>query len=312
MKSYSSFLGIDIGKNSFVVAIYGEATTKEYNNDAKGIAHFIREKQAILNSGFSVLEATGGYEMNLLLALCDANVVVSRVPGLRVKNFIRSYGNEAKTDIIDAKALARYALERYQSLEPFTPSSEHIRKLYELAQRQKDLKQMLVAEKNRLQGPCVECIKESIETIIQSLKKSLESIVEQMENLINSDKVLKKRQEVLMTIPGIGKIIATELLAFLPELGSINRREIASLVGAAPIACDSGKQRGYRRTSHGRGSIKATLFMAAMAARNSNSSLRIFYESLIARGKKKMVALVALIRKIIVIANARLKEIAEI
>lgn len=309
MKSYNYFTGIDIGKNSFVVAIFGEKTTKEYTNNAAGIAEFIEDKKEILSTGLCVLEVTGGYEMLLLLRLCGEGLAVHRASGRQVKSFIRSYGNEAKTDSIDAKSLARYAQERHESLVIFIPPSQNASQLYELAQRRKDLKQMLVAEKNRLQGPRVSGVKKSIETIIEVLKTEIKDVTSEMNKLIDENKKLKEKQQVLITVPGIGPIIANDLLILLPELGSLNRREIASLVGVAPIARDSGQLKGYRRTGHGREGIKPALFMAAMAARNSNSSLRTYYESLIGRGKKKMVALTALMRKIIVIANARCKEI---
>ncbi len=308
MASYTNFIGIDISKRTFVAAFHGEKTTKEYDNTAEGIAAFIKEKSDILNSGLCVLEVTGGYEMRAALSLCQEGFSVHRACGRQVKNFIRSYGNEAKTDAIDARSLARYAQERCESLPLFAPSSEQASVLYELGQRRKDLKHMLVAEKNRLQGPRVDCIKDNIEAMIETLKKSIQTITDEMNRLIEADEVLKAKQAVLMTIPGIGKIIANDLLIFLPELGNLNRREIASLVGVAPIARDSGQLKGYRRTGHGREGIKPALFMAAMAARNSNSSLRTYYESLMGRGKKKMVALTALMRKIIVIANARIKE----
>ena len=312
MKSYNNFIGIDIGKRTFVAALDGEKTTKEYNNSAEGIAQFIEEKRPILTSGLCVVEATGGYEMHVLLSLCNAGVSVHRAHGRQVKSFIRSYGNEAKTDAIDARSLARYAQERSKSLALFTPPSPKASQLYELAQRRRDLKQMLVAEKNRLQGPRVDCIKKNIETMIEMLKTSIKDIIDEMNKLIDEDNILKAKQAVLRTIPGIGPIIANDLLVLLPELGTLNRREIASLVGVAPIAHDSGQLKKYRRTGHGREGIKPTLFMAAMAARHSKSSMRDYYESLVGRGKKKMVALTALMRKIIVIANARLKEMPAI
>ncbi len=288
--------------------MHAQKTTKEYANNAIGIAEFIENKKEILSAGLCVLEVTGGYEMLLLLRLCDEQFAVHRASGRQIKSFIRSYGNEAKTDIIDAKNLARYAQERHESLTFFTPPSLNACQLYELAQRRKDLKQMLTAEKNRLQGPRVSGVKKSIETIIEALKTEIKEVTSEMDKLIGEDEKLKERQRVLITVPGIGPIIANDLLILLPELGTLNRREIASLTGLAPIARDSGQLKGYRRTGHGREGIKPTLFMAAMAARNSNSFLRTYYESLVGRGKKKMVALTALMRKIIVIANARLKE----
>ena len=133
----------------------------------------------------------------------------------------------------------------------------------------------------------------------------------EIEKLIGQDPVLQERQNVLVTIPGIGKIVSQELLSLMPELGTLNRKQIACLAGLAPRANDSGKYQGYRSTGHGRQGVKPMLFLPAMAARNSHSPLKEFYNNLINRGKKKMVALTALMRKIIVIANARLKNLAE-
>ncbi len=308
MKSYNNFIGIDMGKNNFVVAVHTQKTTKEYANTASGIAEFMEDKNEVLSTGLCVLEVTGGHEMHLLLCLCNAGIFVHRANGRHVKSFIRSYGNEAKTDSIDAKMLARYAKERQESLALFTSPSKSAHQLYELAQRRRDLKQMLVAEKNRLQGPRVNGVKKSIETMLETLATQIKEVTSEINKLIDEDEKLKAKQTILMTVPGIGPIIANDLLILLPEIGTLDRRQIASLVGVAPIARDSGQMSGYRHTGHGRVGIKPTLFMAAMAARNSNSSLRIYYESLLGRGKKKMVALTALMRKIIVIANARVKE----
>ena len=168
---------------------------------------------------------------------------------------------------------------------------------------------MLVAEKNREKSPGIEFIKSSVETMIETISQAMEQVTLRINELIKDDKVLAKKKETLKTIPGIGEIVANDLIALLPELGECNRRQIASLTGVAPRANESGKFVGYRSTGHGRGLIKSMLFIAAMAARNSNSELKSFYEKLVAKGKKKMVALVALMRKIIVIANAKLRDL---
>ena len=181
--------------------------------------------------------------------------------------------------------------------------------LYELSKRRQDLKQMLVAEKNRFQAPRAKITKASITSMIEILSIQLDEINQEINRLIGKNPDLQQKKNVLKTVPGIGDVIANELIILLPELGQLNRREIASLVGVAPRAHDSGTYHGYRSTTHGRAGIKPNLFLAAMAARNSNSPFKAFYEQLIARGKKKKVALTALMRKIIVIANARLKEL---
>jgi len=312
MALYTNFIGLDIGKFNFVVAVNGNKKTEEYENNNSGIMLFLKKYKNILPNSLCVLETTGGYEMRLLLALCDKNYSVHRANTRHVKNFIRSLGNAAKTDSLDAKALALYGHERSGRLEKFIPSSKKALELYELSQRRKDLKKMLIAEKNRIQAPKVDLVKVSFSEMINILTNQIEAIDKEINKLIAEDEVLKAKKEVLKTIKGIGDVVANELLIFMPELGKINRRQAASLTGLAPKANDSGTVNGYRRTSKGRSEIKSILFLAAMAARNSNSEFKSFYIKLINKGKKKMVALVALARKIIVIANAKLKPFATI
>lgn len=310
MEGYNNFVGIDIGKFNFVVAVHGTKTVTSYENSSSGIGQFLSEFKHCLPSSLCIVEPTGGHELGLLFALCNQRIAVHRAHTRKVKNFIRSFGNEAKTDKLDALVLAKYGCERHPSLDIFSPPSQEANKLYEWVQRRNDLKQMLVAEKNRLQSPRIEQIKGSIHKVIHLLMSEIKSITEEIDQLVKQNKVLNERKTLLKTVPGIGNIIANELLVLLPELGQLTRRQVASLVGVAPISKDSGKLRGYRRTGHGRQGIKPLLFLAAMAARNSNSHLKTFYESLVARGKCKMVALTALMRKIIIIANARLKKCA--
>ncbi|WP_228368747.1 transposase [Rickettsia bellii] len=182
---------------------------------------------------------------------------------------------------------------------------------FRLVQRRNDLKQMLVAEKNRLQQANTDkFVKNSCINMIDVLSNQITEITNQVEVIISSDQLLKAKHEILKEINGIGNIVAFELLILLPELGKLTRRQIASLAGLAPKANDSGKYQGYRKVGHGRAGVKPILFLAAMSARNSKTSgLRLFYERLINNGKKKMVALTALMRKIIVIANAKLKSL---
>ena len=312
MALYTNFIGLDIGKFNFVVAVHGNKKTKEYENSSCGIKEFLKDYEKILPSSLCVLEATGGYEMRLLLTLCDKKFTVHRANTRKVKNFIRSFGNQAKTDALDARALALYGYERNDRLAKFIPSSKRALELYELVQRRKDLKQMLVAEKNRLQAPKIDIVKISCSEMIKVLNEQVETIDKKINALIEEDQILKTKKEILKTIKGIGDIVANELLIVMPELGKMSRREAASLAGLAPRANDSGKSVGYRHTSRGRSGIKPILFIAAMAARNSKSELKDFYFKLIEKGKKKMVALIALARKIIVIANARLKALEAI
>jgi transposase len=310
MPLYNTFIGIDIGKFTFAVAVHGQKSVKDYDNTPCGLKAFLKDFGKELHSqSLCVLETTGGYEMRLLLTLCDQGVPVHRANTRKVKNFIRSWGNEAKTDALDAKALAKYGFERGGRLEKFVPPTKQALALFELVQRRQDLKQMLVAEKNRRQAPRTDVVKKSCEIIITALQQQLDTVTAEIKTMMDNDPDLKAKKDTLKTIPGIGEMIGHDLLVLLPELGQLNRKQIASLAGLAPKANDSGKMKGYRSTGQGRNTLKPILFMAAMAARRANSPLKAFYENLINKGKKKMVALTALMRKIIVIANAKIRDL---
>ncbi|MDP1724268.1 MAG: IS110 family transposase [Alphaproteobacteria bacterium] len=310
MQNYHNFIGIDIGKFTFVVSIHAHKDVKEYNNDGQGIEEFLACYKDILPQSFCILETTGGYELTLLYTLCNKKIAVHRADTRKVKSFIKSYGSSAKTDKLDAKALARYGFERQNILKPFEPQSARILDLFAFVQRRSDLKQMIVAEKNRLKAPNASVVKESCEQMITTLNEQINTITDKIKKLVDLDSILKQKMDMLKTIPGVGGVTAFQLVVLLPELGTLDRRKIAALAGVAPISNDSGKYSGYRRTGYGRGGIKPILFLSAMAARNSKSSLHDFYNRLIVAGKKKMVALTALMRKILVIANAKLKDLA--
>jgi len=309
MTLYKNFIGVDIGKSTFVVSLYGQKTTLDYENSSGGIAQFMQDHGETLSQALCVVETTGGYELAFVYTLMAQGYKVHRADTRKVKNFIRSFGGSAKTDALDAKALARYGFERHDKLDIFKPLSQESVELFQLVQRRRDLKAMVVAEKNRLQSPSGALIQDTIIQVIDVINQQAHIITDKIQALIEANPCLKQKKEILKTIPGIGEIIAFEVLILLPELGTLSRRKIASLAGVAPRANESGKFFGYRRTGHGRQGIKPILFLAAMAARNSKISLKAFYEKLIQKGKKKMVALTALMRKILIIANARIKEL---
>lgn len=308
MKSYHNFIGIDIGRRSFSVSVHGRSEVREFENNSKGIKAFLKTYRAILPDSLSILEATGNCELELLYQLCDKGYPVHRADTKKVKNFKRSYGKLAKTDKIDALALAQYGFERCKTLALFVPQTKRALELYSLVQRRMDLVKMNAAEKNRLKAPANESIRDSCSKMITVLGEEIATVTAVIMEMIDSDELSKLKFQALLTVPGIGKITAAELLVLLPELGNIPRRQLCSLVGVAPIARESGSYIGYRRTGHGRNGAKPVLFMSAMAARRSKSSLGAFYDRLLESGKKKMVAIVALMRKILVIANARLRD----
>lgn len=312
MITYNNFIGIDIGKFNFTVAQHGDKNIKEYENTIDGINSFIQGYQSLLPTSLCLFEATGGYELELLLTLYNQDIAVHRVNTSKLKNFTRSFGNGAKTDALDAKALALYGYERSSQLELFIPQDPIFFELSALVQRRNDLKQILIAEKNRLKSPIgksIELVHDNYEAVMNVTVQQIDSITLKINNIIAQNPFLAARKKHLKSIPGIGDVVANELLILLPELGKLNRRQIASLAGVAPKAKDSGKFSGYRRVNHGRGLVKPLLFVAAMAASNSASYLKTFYQNLIGRGKKKIVAITALMRKIIVIANAKLRDL---
>ena len=272
-----------------------------------GIARYLEEWSSKLSSALIVLETTGGHELALIRALQEKGYVVHRANTRKVKHFIRSFGQLGKTDSIDALGLANYGYERHAHLEIYKESGNKV--LQKLVLRRNELTKMLVQEKNRLQSPEQVVLIESIRRIIACFTEEIKQIDAQIKTVYEQDKSLFEIKKVLQTIPGIGEVVASTLLGFMPELGQANRKQIASLAGVAPHPNDSGTKQGYRFTRGGREEVKRILFIAAMAAAKSKGSLGDFYKRLVDEtGKKKMVALTALMRKIIVIANARIRD----
>lgn len=304
---YQNFIGIDIGKKNFFASLHGSKEVDVFNNTAPGFKKFLKKYKTYLTNGLVVLETTGGYEQALLSVLYDEKIASHRANTRKVKSFIRSYGQLGKSDKIDAKALARYGQERHASLDLYKPNPR--KKLMKLAARRADLKHMLVQEKNRLKAPDQGDIKRSYKMMIQVINTELGHIEQQINDICDQDEQLSAEKKVLITVAGIGDVVAMQLLATLPELGRLDRRKIASLAGLAPHPNESGEKTGYRRVRGGRSTVKPILFMAAMAASRSQSRLGAFYNRLVSNGKKKMVALTALMRKILVIANARIREL---
>lgn len=303
---YQNFVGIDIAKASFVAASHQQQTVKQYTNDPDGFKQFHKEYRDLLKNGLVILETTGGYEMSLIRFLQKHQYAVHRANTIKVKYFIRSLGKLGKSDNIDALGLAAYGFERQAKLNLFAENPG--KKLQKLVYRRNQLKQMLVQEKNRLKSPELDGLEKSYRLLITALEKEIERIQLQIDDICSNDPDLNAKKNVLKTVNGIGDIIATQLLALLPEIGQLNRKQIASLAGVAPHPNESGGKVGYRYTKGGRSEVKRVLFMAAMSASRSQSQLGKFYERLVGAGKKKMVALTALMRKIVVIANARMKE----
>lgn len=308
-KKYKYFLGIDMGKDFFEVFALGDPKTHSFQNNRSGFQAFLKTYRQKLPLALMTVEATGGYEKVLLETLIERGLDVHRANPRKVKFFIRSFGIEGKTDASDARALAQYALERHSSLDLYQKPAQDVATLSKLVKRRAELVAIQTQERNRLKGPDRELLKASVQKVLACLKETIVEIETQITaHLRTNDELLKKYNEI-QTIPGVGPKVAAALLADLPELGMLSGKKVASLAGVAPHPNQSGKKDGYRKTRGGRVQIKPILFLAALTASRSKSSLGDFYRKLLKQGKKPIVATVALMRKIVVIANAKIRDL---
>lgn len=299
-------IGIDVSKDTVTMHDLPTGRTLTVKNDAAELS------QALANfSGYelAVCEATGGYEDVLLAVLHGLSIPAVRGHGSRVNAFARSFGL-AKTDRIDARILALYGRERGAALPRWSPPGEKEEVLVMLVRRRSDMVALRKAEITRSKGPRAACIAEAIERAIAFFDKEIEALDSRIQELLASCEDLKAREEVLRTVPGIGPTIAASLLALFPELGRLDRRAAASLAGVAPHPRDTGKLLRPRITRGGRRDVKTLLFLAALTAIRGNNAFAQFNRRLLESGKKKLVALTAVMRKIVVVANARLAELA--
>ena len=299
------FIGCDVGKAEIVVFDSDSGHVTSLPNQAAALAGFAA---TLDQNSLVICEATGGYEAMLLDAVISAGHAVHRADARKVKAFIRSFGTLGKSDAIDARALAQYGQERHDRLALWTPRERCREQLQLLVSTRRELVQQRVACSNRLQAPGTAGVADRLRRLLALLHTEIKGIEADIEALIRAHKNLARATKILRAIPGIGPVTAFQLLAMMPELGTINRRQAAALAGLAPHPRQSGGTNGYRRTRGGRPEIKQTMFMAAMAAARSNPYIRAFYQRLIRNGKKPLVALTAVMRKLIVIANARMRQ----
>ena len=303
-KEKQIFTGIDVSKETLDVAVDGEADGQQYANDAVGIAAlavWLAEKEVTL----VVVEASGGWELDLVTALAVAGLPAAVVNPTRVRNFAKALGQYAKTDKIDACVLARFAAVVQPPVRPLK-SGEQAR-LAAVISRRQQLVDMLTQEKNR-RVTTREEMRDQLERHIRWLETELADLNNQLEKLVAHCAEWQAKKEVMMSVKGVGPVTATTLLADLPELGTLNRQQIAALVGLAPLNKDSGRKRGKRHIFGGRKAVRSKLYMAALSASKHNPIIRSFYERLLAKGKLEKVALTACMRKLLVILNAMIRD----
>jgi transposase len=301
--SISIFVGIDVSKGRLDVAVGEKGEFWNEKNDEKGISQVV-ERLKKVNPTLIVLESTGGLERAVLIELTRAGLAVAMVNPGRVREYAKSIGQLAKTDKLDARLLARFgAAVRPAVTQLPNEAEEH---LSALLARRKQLLEMLVAEENRLSSTS-RTMNANIEKHITWLKKELGDLNTEIDEFNRQDPELKAKNELMQSVKGVGPITASTLAADLPELGHLNKKKIAALVGVAPFNQDSGRMRGKRRIKGGRSSVRQVLYMAAIAATRFNPVIKAFYKSLLLRGKLKKVAIVACMHKLLVILNAMVR-----
>lgn len=302
------FVGVDISKKHLDLYLYPIDKVLHIENSEEGMKLLLSElsehKEQIQKI---VCEATGGYEALMLRTLKSAGYKTWLVEPKRIKSFIASEGKRSKTDKGDAKMIALFAAQKtccYDSIE----RSKNELYINELCKRRDDLKQMIVSEKLRLEHEQISFCKKIIEKHICYMEKQVEKIEAEMDAVVATDKELQQKITIASSVPGVGKITALTLVVGLPELGKIEGRQISALAGVAPFTCESGMHKGAARTAAGRSQVRRALYMAAMSAATHNKMLKAFFKQLIARGKRGIVALVAVMRKLLITINAMIRD----
>lgn len=297
------FVGIDVSKAQLDLALRPEGRFAAPNTEA-GIAQVLTRLRA-LSPTLVVMEATGGLELPLTGALAAAGMPVVVVNPRQVRDFAKATGKLAKTDALDAQVLAQFA--EVIRPEPRPLPDEQTQILAALLTRRRQLVEMLTAEKNRLASARLP-IRKNLRAHITWLERALHQADTDLAEAIRKSPVWREKDEWLRSVPGVGPVLTTTLLANLPELGTLTPKQIAALVGVAPLNRDSGTLRGRRTVWGGRAQVRMALYMGAIVAARFNPVIRSFYQRLCAAGKAKKVALVACMRKLLVILNAMLKH----
>lgn len=297
------FVGVDVAKAELMIAVRPGADCWTVSNDERGVQALV-SRLAGMNPSLIVLEATGGYEMLCAAALSAAALPVVVVNPRQVRDFAKSTGQLAKTDRIDAGVLALFAERVRPELRAIPDAAA--RDLEAVILRRRQLIEMLQAERNRLGmaiGRSQRPVKHSLKKHIAYLERELAITDTDLEHLVRESPVWRERDDLLQSVPGIGPVVSRTLLAELPELGRLDRRAMAKLVGVAPMSRDSGTWRGRRMIQGGRASVRKVLYMAALVAARRNVVIKAFYQRLVTAGKPKKLALVACARKLLTILN---------
>jgi len=296
-----SFVGIDVSQEQLDLHERPGERLQRYPNNADGIQAIVA-RMAELQPTRIVVEATGGLELPLVLALAERQLPVVQINPRQARDFAKACGRLAKTDVIDAATLAHFADAIRPPVRPF-PSQE-MQALREFLDRRQQLIGNRVMEQNRLSSTTLPAVRRDIEAHIRFLNRKIVDVEKQMKKLIDASDALRHKDDILQSVPGIGAQVSRTLLVRLPELGTLDRRRLSCLVGLAPVNWDSGAMKGSRHIRGGRATVRVALYQAAICAVRVNSSMKAFYARLRASGKKAKVALIAVARKLLVLVNA--------
>lgn len=299
------FVGIDISKKRLDIFLIPPDTSFALPNTEAGIAKLVARLLQVAPQ-IILLEATGGYEFRIVAALREAGLPACFINPRQVRDFARSLGILAKTDRIDARVLAQFAEKLRPEPRPL-PDAQH-QELKHLMARRRQLLEMIQMEQNRLQISPFPRVKQSILAALQALKEQLRQLEQDIDDFFQRHPVWLDQDQLLRSVPGVGPQTSLSIMAWLPELGNLNRREIAALVGVAPFNRDSGAWRGKRSIRGGRPQVRRALYMATLAALRFNAVIRAFYHRLLLNGKARKLALIACMRKLLTILNAMLKN----
>jgi transposase len=298
------FIGCDVSKDTIAVFVGTTRIALTLSNKAAALKAWCK---TLPPDTLVICETTGGYETALLEACLEAGVPAHRANARQVKAFIASLGTRAKTDAVDARALAEYGAQRNATLQLWQPADPAAAELFSLVQRRREVVGLRTQEKNRKQAPGSKAIQGYIADLLQAYDRQIKQLDQAIKALVRKNKTLADRIAKASAIKGVGLTTATTVIALMPELGTLTRRQAASLAGLAPHPRQSGTRDGYRPTTGGRQGVKSALFMAAIVAVRHNSHLKPFYERLIKNGKKPIVAITAAMRKLITSLNAELR-----
>ena len=298
-------VGVDVSSEHLDVAFGPRRQVRRFHNTAAGLGKLIGQL-ADLAVEVVLMEATGGWELALTEALDEASLPVAVVNPRQVRDYARSMGILAKTDAVDARVIAEFAATGHYQL--WTAPSPQVKELAELAARRLQLVEQRTAEQNRRQLVRHRHVRSDIGRAVAGLKRRITGLDRKIADLIASSPYLSTRSDLIASVPGAGPQLVAALCAYLPELGNIGNKQIAALVGVAPLNRDSGKYVGQRFVWGGRGRVRAALYMSALVATRHNPVIRDFYDRLVAAGKPKKLALVACMRKLLIILNAMLRH----